>query len=101
MPFTLKEDGKVRVFLLVKEVERESVDTDILNVIAQVRSSIDTNGKKFACGVCLKVRQSEGSEICSLATMQDFYEKVKECDKAITFRTRSLTKLTSLRPYNG
>jgi len=55
MPSALKEDGNVRGFVLVKEVERESVDTDILNVIAQVCSSMDTGRKKFAFGVCPKV----------------------------------------------
>jgi hypothetical protein len=45
MPSTLKEDGKIRVFLLVKEVECEYVGTNILNVSEQVCSSIGT-GKK-------------------------------------------------------
>lgn len=85
MPSALKEDGEVWVFLMAKGVECESLDTDKLNVAEQIRSSVDTGGKTFACGACLKIRQSEGPEICPLSTMKDLYEIVKECDKVVTF----------------
>ncbi|HAX62128.1 MAG TPA: hypothetical protein DCX95_06225 [Elusimicrobia bacterium] len=44
---------------------------------------VNDGGKIFACGMCLKIRQSEGSEMCSLSTMKDLYEIVKWADKVI------------------
>ncbi len=42
-------------------------------------------GKILACGTCLKIRHSEGSEMCPLSTMGDLYEIVQESDKVLTF----------------
>ncbi len=83
--FTLKEGDGAKVFLLAKGVECESLDTDKFKVTEQMRSFVDNGGKIFACGACLKIRQSEGSEICPLSTMKDLYEIVKESDRIVTF----------------
>jgi uncharacterized protein involved in oxidation of intracellular sulfur len=83
--FALKEGDEVKVFLLAKGVECESLDTEKFKVMEQMRSFIDNAGKIFACGTCLKIRQSEGSEMCPLSTMKDLYEVVKESDKIVTF----------------
>ena len=50
-----------------------------------MRSFVDEGGKILACGTCLKIRGSEGSEMCPLSTMKDLYEIVKECDRVVTF----------------
>ena len=83
--FALKEGDEVKVFLLGKGVECESIDTDKFKVTEQLRSFINSSGKIFACGTCLKIRQSQGSEMCPISTMKDLYEIVKECDRVITF----------------
>ena len=83
--FALKEGDEVKVFLLAKGVECEFLDTDKFKVTDQMRSFIDNGGKIFACGTCLKIRQSEGSEMCPLSTMKDLYEIIKESDKIVTF----------------
>ena len=83
--FALNQGDKVRVFLLGKGVESESVDTDMFKVTEQMQTLADGGGDIFACGACLKIRQSQGSEICPLSTMKDMYEIVKESDKIITF----------------
>jgi len=46
---------------------------------------IDGGGKIFACGTCLKIRRSEGSDLCPISTMADLYEIVRESDKVLTF----------------
>ena len=46
---------------------------------------LDAGGKLLACGTCLKLRQSEGTEMCPLSTMNDLYQLVNECDKVLTF----------------
>ncbi len=83
--FALNDGDEVQVFLLGKGVECESLDTDKFKVTDQMRTLIDKGGKIFACGSCLKIRQSEGSEVCPLSTMRDLYDIVKESDKILTF----------------
>ena len=83
--FALKESNEVKGFLLGKGVECESLDTDKFKVTEQIRSFIDNGGKIFACGACLKIRASEGSELCPLSSMKDLYEIVKESDKIVSF----------------
>jgi len=83
--FALKEGDEVKLFLLGKGVECESLDTEKFKVTEQIRLFINSDGKIFACGACLKIRQSGGSEMCPLSTMKDLYEIIKESDKVVTF----------------
>jgi uncharacterized protein involved in oxidation of intracellular sulfur len=50
-----------------------------------MRPFVEGGGAVFACGTCLKIRQSAGSETCPMSTLADLYEIVKECDKIVTF----------------
>ena len=83
--FALSKEDKVKVFLLGKGVESESLDTDKFKITEQIRLFINQGGKIFACGSCLRIRQSEGSEMCPMSSMADLYEIVNESDKIITF----------------
>ena len=83
--FSLKEGDTVKVFLLAKGVEYESLNSEKFNIKEQVKTFLEKNGKIFACGTCLKSRESEGSETCPMSTMKDLYELVKESDKVISF----------------
>lgn len=83
--FALKKGDTVRAFLLGKGVECESIDTEKFAVTDQMKSFASAGGKILACGTCLKIRHSEGSEMCPLSTMGDLYEIVQESDKVLTF----------------
>jgi len=83
--FALSQKDTVNVFLLGKGVECESINTEKFNVKEQMRKFIDNGGKIFACGSCLKIRGSEGSETCPLSTMKDLHTIIKESDKTVTF----------------
>ncbi|RCV65045.1 uncharacterized protein involved in oxidation of intracellular sulfur [Methanophagales archaeon] len=83
--FALQEGEKVNVFLLAKGVECEALDTDKFVVTEQMQTFADTGGEILACGMCLKIRQSEGSKMCPLSTMKDLYELIKDSDKVVTF----------------
>ena len=83
--FALKADDSVKVFLLAKGVECESIGTDQFDVNAQLQEFVDLKGSILACGSCLKIRNSKGSENCPLSTMKDLYEIIKESDKVVTF----------------
>jgi len=83
--FALKEGDEVNVFLLARGVECEALDTDNFVVTEQMRTFVDTGGEILACGMCLKIRQSEGSEMCPLSTLKDLYELINGRDKVVTF----------------
>ena len=83
--FALNEGDEVKVFMLGKGVECESLDTDKFKVTEQMQTLVDNGGEILACGSCLKIRQSEGSEMCPMSTMADLYDVVKSCDKVLTF----------------
>jgi uncharacterized protein involved in oxidation of intracellular sulfur len=83
--FALKQGDAVRVFLLGKGVECESLDTEQFPVSDQMQAFVDAGGTILACGTCLKLRHSEGSELCPLSTLQDLYELVRDSDRVVSF----------------
>jgi len=83
--FALSMGDEVRVFLLGKGVESESLDTDKVNVTEQVQTFANRRGKIFACGTCLEFHQLEAPAMYTVATMKDMYELVKKSDKIVTF----------------
>jgi hypothetical protein len=83
--FALGEGDSVKVFLLAKGVESESLNTGTFTVTDQITRFVGNGGKIFACGTCLTIRKKEGSEMCPLSTMQDMYEIIKWSTKVITF----------------
>lgn len=83
--FSLKQKDVVKVFLLGKGVECESIDTEKFKVTEQIKLFINNGGSILACGSCLKIRSSQGSEVCPLSTMKDLYDIIKESDKILTF----------------
>ena len=83
--FALKQGDGARAFLLGKGVECETIDTDTFRVTEQMRSFIDGGGRIFACGTCLKIRNSGGSDICPVSTLGELYDIVRTSDKVLTF----------------
>ena len=83
--FTLAMGDEVRLFLLGKGVETESLDTDKFSVTGQMQIFINDGGKIFACGTCLDMRQMEAPKAFIISTLNDLYEIVKESDRVITF----------------
>jgi len=83
--FALNEGDNVKVFLLAKGVECESLDSEDFKIIEQMRTLTDSGGIIYACGTCLKMRQSMGSGLCPISTMKDLYEIIRGSDKVVTF----------------
>jgi len=82
--FALKQGDIVAAFLLAKGVECEKLDAAPFNVKEMMQSFVDGGGRILACGTCLKLRNSQGSELCPLSTMKDLYELVRDCDKVVS-----------------
>jgi len=83
--FSCKQGDTVSVFLLGMGVEAESLSSDKFDVAGQIRSFIEAGGSILACGTCLKIRQSEGSDICPISTMQDLHTLIRDSDKVLSF----------------
>jgi uncharacterized protein involved in oxidation of intracellular sulfur len=83
--FCLKRKEEVKVFFIGKGVEYQKVSTEKLNTIEQANKFLQTGGKVYACGACIKYREQKGSEICPISTMKDMYDIVKESEKVLTF----------------
>ena len=76
---------EVRIFLIAKGVECESLDTDTFNVTGQIKTFVESGGKVFICGTCLEIRQQKAPEAFAVATLKELYEIVEQSDKVITF----------------
>ncbi|MDD5495701.1 MAG: DsrE family protein [Candidatus Omnitrophica bacterium] len=83
--FALEQKDQVKVFLLGKGVECESIDSEKFKVTEQIKLFLNNGGGILVCGSCLKMRNSGGSETCPISTMKDLYDIVKESDKVLTF----------------
>jgi len=83
--FALKKGDDVKVFLLAKGVECESLDTDHFKVTEQMKTFVESSGQILTCGTCLKIRGQDATELCPLSTMSDLYDLVAKCDRVISF----------------
>jgi len=83
--FALGQKDEVKIFFMGKGVEYQKVSTDKFNTIDQANKFIQSGGKIYACGSCIKSREQEGSEMCPISTMKEMYDIVKESDKVVTF----------------
>lgn len=82
--YSLEQGDEVRIFLSGKGVEIDQIENAKFDVKAQNQKVLDAGGQYFACGSCLKIRNSEGSEVCPLSTLKDYYEIVRDSDRLVT-----------------
>ena len=83
--FSLDQKDDVKVFLMGKGVEYQSISTPEFNIVEQAEKFLRNGGKILACGTCIKSREQEGSEMCPISTMKDMYDIIRESDKVVTF----------------
>lgn len=82
--YSLKQKDEVKIFLSGRGVEIDCITDTKFDVKKLARDVLDAGGAFFACGTCLKLRESDGSEICPLSTMKDQYEIIRDADKVVT-----------------
>jgi len=82
--FSLEPGDEVRIFLSGRGVEIDKIEDPKFDVKPQAPMVLDAGGQFLACGTCLKLRNSEGSEVCPLATLKDHYEIVRDSDRLVT-----------------
>jgi len=82
--YSLKQGDAVRIFLSGRGVEIDQISDPKFDVKSTAESILREGGEFFACGSCLKIRHSDGSEVCPLSTLKDQYEIVRDSDRVIT-----------------
>ena len=82
--YSLEQGDQVRIFLSGKGVEIDRIEDPKFDVKGQAQKVLDAGGEFLACGTCLKLRNSEGSEVRPLSTLKDHYEVVRDSDKLVT-----------------
>jgi uncharacterized protein involved in oxidation of intracellular sulfur len=83
--FALGQKDAVKIFLMGKGVEYQSISTEKFNTLEQAEKFLQDGGKILACGTCIKSRNQQDSEMCPISTMKDMYELIKESEKVVTF----------------
>ena len=83
--FSRKEGDEVKVFLLAEGVKLDGTNDAKFDVRGQAEVFLQAGGQILACGTCLKLRNSQGSELCPLSTMKDLYTLIREADRVVTF----------------
>lgn len=82
--YSLDQGDEVKVFLSGRGVEMDRIEDPRFSVREQARMVLESGGQFFACGTCLKIRESAGSEICPLSTLKDHYAIVRDSNRLIT-----------------
>jgi uncharacterized protein involved in oxidation of intracellular sulfur len=82
--YSLEQGDTVRIFLSGKGVEIDRIQDSKFDVKALAEKVLAAGGQLAACGTCLKLRNSSGSEVCPLSTLKDHYEIVRDSDRLIT-----------------
>ncbi len=83
--FALGQKDAVKIFFMGKGVEYQEVSTEKFNIVEQAEKFLNSSGKIYACGTCIKSREQESSEMCPISIMKDMYEIIKESDKVVSF----------------
>ena len=82
--YSLEQGDDVRIFLSGRGVEIDQIEDATFNVRQAAQDVLDAGAEFLACGTCLKLRNSEGSEVCPLSTLKDHYEVVRDSDRLVT-----------------
>ncbi len=83
--FSRKDGDEVKVFLLAEGVELDGINDPKFDVRGQAESFFQAGGQILACGTCLKLRNSQGSEPCPLSTMKDLHSLIRDADRVVAF----------------
>lgn len=81
--YSLEQGDEVRIFLSGKGVEIDKINDPKFDVKNQAQRILDSGGQFFACGACLKIRNSKGSDMCPLSTLKNQYEIIRDSDRVV------------------
>ena len=82
--YALKQGDEVKIFLSGAGVEMDRIEDSKFNIRQEAQAVLDAGGRFFACGSCLKLRESRGMDMCPLSSLSDEYEIICESDKVLS-----------------
>jgi len=80
-----KQGHEVKVFLMGEAVECEGLIHEKFNVDEQLKLFVSVGGELLACGTCLKSRQLNSLDSCTISTMVDCVNMVVWAERVVTF----------------
>ncbi len=83
--FSLQFGDQVKMFMIGKGVEFESIGNSRFNLSEQIEHYLADKGPIYVCGTCLEMRKMEPSGLYQVATLKDLREIIAESDKIISF----------------
>jgi uncharacterized protein involved in oxidation of intracellular sulfur len=81
----LKNGDEVRLFMLAKGVECDTLDNEKWHISEQIRDFQENGGKTLSCTSCLKIRQKNEGKGCTRSSLEELYRIIEQCDKVLTF----------------
>ena len=82
--YSLEQSDQVRIFLSGRGVEIDQITDSRFDLRSLAKRVLNAGGLFFACGSCLKLRDSQSSEICPISTLKDHYEIIRDSDRVVT-----------------
>jgi sulfur relay (sulfurtransferase) complex TusBCD TusD component (DsrE family) len=83
--YSVGQGDTVSVFLLGKAVESPTISDEGFDVKEMMETFASSGGKIFACGTCLKIRNTKGTELCPVSSLSELYGIIKSSDIVLTF----------------
>ena len=83
--YSKNQGDTVRIFLLGKGVELDSMvktDTDLKE---QADKFLDSGGSILGCGTCLKSRNNKEPQVCTYSSLADLYALIRKNKIVLTF----------------
>ena len=81
----LRTEIRFQSFSSGRGVELDQIHDQKFDVQGIAKTFLGKGGKIMACGTCLKLRNSGGSELCPRSTLKDLHELVRDSDRVVTF----------------
>jgi len=83
--FSVSSGDTVRIFLLGKGVEFDSLAKKNSNIKEQTDLFLNARGIILGCGTCLQSRNNLAPQYCKMSSMSDLYDIIRKSKTLLTF----------------
>ena len=83
--YSKNQGDTVRIFLLGKGVELDSMVKTNNDLKEQADKFLDNGGSILGCGTCLRSRNNKDPQVCKFSSLADLYELIRKNKIILTF----------------
>lgn len=83
--YSKNQGDTVKIFLLGKGVELDSMVKKDNNLKEQADKFLDSGGSILGCGTCLKSRNNKEPQVCTFSSLADLYALIRKNKIVLTF----------------